>query len=237
MTIEVRAARADEMDQFGLIGAYVYAGAFGDGPDNVVSQNNRPEWTLCAFDGTRMAASYSCLPFTMRANGQPSRWAASARSARCRISAARSGARDHDAVVRRHARARASDRRTVGVTGSHLSTLRLRAVERAGDAIGSTPSTSGSPTATADPRASPRVEPDAGFEILKKVYIDFVAQRMCYLHRAKPLWMNTVLSSDAATGPAHIAVAYGSSGAPTGYVIYHVRDDKTGHPTRRQELS
>ena len=51
MTIEVRAARADEMDQFGLVGAYVYAGAFGDGPDNVVSQNNRPEWTLCAFDG------------------------------------------------------------------------------------------------------------------------------------------------------------------------------------------
>src|SRR5262245_6549863 len=68
--IEIRPARTDEMSQFGLIAAYVYAGAFGDGPDNVVSQNNLPEWTLCAFVDGRMATSYSCIPFTMRANGR-----------------------------------------------------------------------------------------------------------------------------------------------------------------------
>src|SRR5262245_3750631 len=68
--IEIRPARADEMDQFGLIAAYAYAGAYGDGPDNVVSQNNRPEWTLCAFIDGRMATTYATIPLTMRANGR-----------------------------------------------------------------------------------------------------------------------------------------------------------------------
>ena len=69
MSIEIRPAKDDEMGQLGLIGAYVYAGAFGDGEDNVITQSNRAEWTLCAFDGPNMVASYSTLPFTMRANG------------------------------------------------------------------------------------------------------------------------------------------------------------------------
>jgi len=69
MTIEIRRATQEEMDQFGLMGSYSYAGSFGDGPDNVVAASNRPEWTLCAFDGPRMATSFSAFPFTMRANG------------------------------------------------------------------------------------------------------------------------------------------------------------------------
>ena len=68
--VEIRPARADEMDQFGLIAAYAYAGGYGDGPDNIVSRSNRPEWTLCAFVDGRMAASYATIPLTMRANGR-----------------------------------------------------------------------------------------------------------------------------------------------------------------------
>jgi len=70
MSIEFRPARQDEIGQLGLIGAYVYAGAFGDGEDNFQSQSTRPEWTLCAFDGPKMVASYATIPFTMRANGR-----------------------------------------------------------------------------------------------------------------------------------------------------------------------
>ncbi len=69
MEFEIRPARDDEMDQLGLMGAYSYAGAFGDGVDNVVRNSNRPEWTLCAFDGPTMATSYAAFPFTIRANG------------------------------------------------------------------------------------------------------------------------------------------------------------------------
>ncbi|MFB3104216.1 MAG: GNAT family N-acetyltransferase, partial [Pseudomonadales bacterium] len=70
MAIEIRPARGDELDQLGLLTSYVYGGAFGDGPDNLPAQSQRPEWTLCAFDGAKMVSSFSTLPFTMRANGK-----------------------------------------------------------------------------------------------------------------------------------------------------------------------
>ena len=63
MSIEIRPARDDEMGQLGLIGAYVYAGAFGDGEDNIITQSNRAEWTLCAFDGPEASRSASALAF------------------------------------------------------------------------------------------------------------------------------------------------------------------------------
>ena len=77
MSIEIRPATASEMGQLGLMGAYSYGGAFGDGPDNVVATGTRPEWTLCAFDTAvrqadgqpTMATSFSAFPFTTRVNG------------------------------------------------------------------------------------------------------------------------------------------------------------------------
>ena len=36
MGIEIRQATADEMAEFGILGGYVYGGAFGDGPDNLI---------------------------------------------------------------------------------------------------------------------------------------------------------------------------------------------------------
>ncbi len=214
MTIEVRPARADEMDQFGLVGAYVYAGAFGDGPDNVVSRNNRPEWTLCAFDGARMAASYACLPFTMRANGRAvAMGGVSAvgtlpeyrRQGLVRAITTRSFADMRErgqAVASLWASQAAIYQRYGYALSSALVTYRIDTVD-----VGFADGDGGSARIA-------RIDPDAGFETLKKVYIDFVAQRMCYLHRAKPLWMNNVLSSSTATGPAHIAVAYAPDGAP-----------------------
>ena len=69
MTIEIRPATEAEMGQLGLITGYVYGGEFGDGEDNLPATTNRAEWTLCAFDGPKMVASYGAIPFTMRANG------------------------------------------------------------------------------------------------------------------------------------------------------------------------
>ena len=57
--IEIRPATQEEMGQIGLMTSYVYGGAFGDGEDNFTTQNNRPEWTLCAFDGPTLVASYA----------------------------------------------------------------------------------------------------------------------------------------------------------------------------------
>ncbi len=236
MTIEVRAARAEEMDQFGLIGAYVYAGAFGDGPDNVVSQNNRPEWTLCAFDGARMAASYSCVPYTMRANGR-----AVAMGGVTAVGTLPEYRRQ--GIVRAITTRSFADMRERGQAVAALWASQAAIYQRYGYALSSSMVTYRIDTvdvafANGDGGSArvERVGVEDGFEVLKKLYIDFVAQRTCYLHRAKPMWMNSVLSSTPLTGPTHVAVAYAADGAATGYVVYHVRNEKVAHPTRAQEL-
>ena len=232
----MRAARPDEMDQFGLVGAYVYAGAFGDGADNFVSQNNRPEWTLCAFVDGRMAASYSCTPFTMRANGNAIALGGVTavgtlpeyrRQGLLRAITTRSFAdmRERGQPVAALWASQAAIYQRYGYAlASELVRYRIDSVD-----VGFADGDAGSARIE-------RVDAHAGHEILKQVYIAFVADRTCYLHRAKPLWMNTVLASSAATGPAHIAVARAADGASVGYVVYHVRNDKTGHPTRAQEI-
>ena len=70
MDFDFRAANPAEMDAFGELTAYAYGGAFGYGDDNLAQTATRPEWTLCAFDGARLAASYATLPLTARANGK-----------------------------------------------------------------------------------------------------------------------------------------------------------------------
>ncbi|MEE8304465.1 MAG: GNAT family N-acetyltransferase [Candidatus Tectomicrobia bacterium] len=69
MEAQIRPARPDEMDQLGVIGAYVYAGRYGDTTDNMVSQSTLPDWTLCAFVDGRMVTSLATIPFTARFNG------------------------------------------------------------------------------------------------------------------------------------------------------------------------
>ena len=69
MAIEFRQATAEDMSQFGALTEYVYAGAFGAGDDNLSTQATQADWTICAFDGTKLVASYATIPFTMRANG------------------------------------------------------------------------------------------------------------------------------------------------------------------------
>ena len=69
MTIELRPATESEMEQFGRATSYAYGGASGDGADNFLLQVIRPEWTMFAFDGPKVAATFSTIPSTMRANG------------------------------------------------------------------------------------------------------------------------------------------------------------------------
>ena len=70
MKIEIRKLVAEEMGLLGELGAYVYGGSFGDGPDNIIATANEPDWTLCAFVDGKLASSFTSIPFTMRANGR-----------------------------------------------------------------------------------------------------------------------------------------------------------------------
>ena len=80
MAVEIRPAQEDEMLDFGAVAAYVYAGAFGDEPDNIASRANKPEWTLCAFVDGVMASTFSTLPFKMSALGNTVELAIAARA-------------------------------------------------------------------------------------------------------------------------------------------------------------
>ena len=187
MTIEVRAARADEMDQFGLIGAYVYARRVRRRSGQRRRRRTTGPSGRCARSSTARMAAELFVPADARCVRTARAVAMGGVSAVGTLPEYRRQglvARDHDALVRRHARARPGRRRVVGVAGGHLPTLWLRARRARRSPIASTRSTSAFATATAVPRASQRIDVDDGFDVLKKLYVDFVGERTGYLHRA-----------------------------------------------------
>jgi predicted acetyltransferase len=233
--VQIRAARADEMDQFGALAAYAYAGAVGDGPDNMVARNNRPEWTLCGFVDGRMATSYSCIPLTMRCNGRAV--AVGGVSAVGTLPEYR-----RRGLLRRITVQSFADMRERGQSIAALWASQAAIYQRYGYALASAQLgytldsvDIGFGDGDGGSARMVRVHGDAGLAIIKQIYIDFVTVRSGYLHRAQPLWLNNALSVSDATGPAYIAVAYADD-KPVGYVVYHLRDGKVAHATRAQEI-
>ena len=233
MGIEIRAARADEMDQFGAVTEYAYAGAFGTGGDNVVTRNNQPQWTLCAFVDGRLATTYSVLPLTMRANGRAV--ALGGVSAVGTLPEFR-----RRGLLRRITVQSFADMRSRGQAVAALWASQAAIYQRYGYALASAqmgyrvdPREIGFGDGDGGGASVARVFGDAGFEAVKRTYIEFVAARTGYLHRAKPMWLNNALSN--AQGAVHIAVA-SRAGVPVGYVIYLLHDGSSGHFTRNQEI-
>jgi len=236
MNIEIRPARPDEMGAFGSIGGYVYGGAFGDGPDNFVARNNRPEWTLCAFVDGRMATSYCVLPLTMRANGR-----AVALGGVTAVGSLPEYRRR--GLLRRITERSFADMRERGQGVAALWASQAAIYQRYGYALASAQlgyRIDGVDIGFADGDGGSarieRMDPEAAYEVVKQIYIPFVDERVGYLHRAKPMWLNNTFQTTDALGPVNIAVAY-SGNTPSGYLAYHLRDGKTGHRTRSQELT
>ena len=236
MNIEIRPARADEMEQMGAVGAYVYSGSFGDTPDNIIAQSNQPEWTLCAFADGRMVSSYSAIPFTMRANGKAVALAG--------VSAVgtlpefrRMG------IIRRITTQSFADMRERGQSVAALWASQAAIYQRYQYALVTmqrsyTVDTVDIRFHDADAGAGDvqRIDLESGYDIIKSLYIQFVADRMCYIHRAKPLWLHNVLEERSEDGPAHIAICNDATGEPCGYIVYTVRAGRVDHPARSAEL-
>lgn len=236
MSIEIRPATAAEMSQLGLLTAYVYAGSFGDEADNVAASVNRPEWTLCAFDGDRMVASFATIPFHVRAMGK---------------SVAMGGISVVGTIPEYRRRGLLRKIMTGALSNMHdagqsvaalwasqaaiyqryqfsMTTVRRRYSIDTVD-IGFHDGDSGSCDVA-------RVDAATGIDTIKNVYKQFISNRMCYLHRGTPLWQMQILEKNEADGPVWIAVATDSQGEPRGYVVYTVRPGKVNHPARSQEM-
>ncbi len=224
------------MGQIGLMTSYVYGGAFGDGEDNLPARNNRPEWTLCAFDGPKLVTSYAAIPFTMRANGK-----AMAMAGVTIVGTLPEYRRR--GLLRRITEHSFEAMREAGQTVAALWASQAAIYQRYGYSLGSVQRRYELDTVDArllqspDPTYRVGREP-AGevFDTLKGLYRRFIADRSLYLHRSSVLWQANVLTAPEADGPVHIAVCRKDDGAAVGYVAYTLRTGRVGHPARDQEL-
>ena len=236
MQFEFRAASAAEMAEFGELTAYAYGGAFGHGDDNLAQSATRPEWTLCAFAGNRLAATYATLPLTTRANGKAAAMGgvttvATApeyrRRGLLREITSRAFAVQHEAgqsvaalwasqsaIYQRYGYSSATIQ-----TGYRIDTADLNLLSRASEAM------SVSRGSLAD------LMPD-----IKAVYRSFIAPRSLYLHRSGPLWQSNVLNDSGSNQPIQTAVCRDAAGQPRGYVVYTLQDGKVNHRARNQLL-
>ena len=236
MTYEIRPAREDEMDQLGLMGAYSYAGSFGDGVDNVVRNSQRPEWTLCAFDGGEMATSFAAFPFTVRANGKSISYAGIT-AVGTRPEHRRRG------LLRRIMTQALQEQRERGQWLAGLWASQAAIYQRYGfAAMGARRRYQ---VDSVDVRfvdgdggsaQMRRYEGGEALDEMKAIYRDYIADRFGYLHRSSFVWQDTVLGEDEASGPLWTALAYGAEGEPRGYVVYSLRSNKVNNVARGQEI-
>ena len=236
MSIELRPATESEIADLAAIGAYVYGGAFGDGPDNTIAASLRPEWTLCAFDGAKLVSSYSAFPFTMRANGAATPLAGVSTVGTLPEYRRRG-------LVRRILTQAFQDMRERGQPVSALWASQAAIYQRYGYAMATVLRRYSIDTVDiafhdGDEGSSrvERLDVATGYEPCKQVYIRFIEHRMGYLHRARALWLNNALEERDADGPIHVALSRDGTGEPDGYAIYTLRTDRVDHASRGQEI-
>ncbi len=247
-SFDIRPATPDEMPQLAAIGGYVYGGSFGDGDDSLMATAIRPEWTLCAFDGDRMATSYATIPFTMRAHGRAVDLGGVSvvgtlpeyrRRGLVRRLTVESFQQLYEqgrplaalwasqaAIYRRYGYAHGAPARTYAIDSVDV-------VLRPPTGLG--PGASDGHIEDGDVPVR-RLGVEDGYPQAKDVYARYVADRMCYLHRARALWDTNALQAVEADGPVHIAVAGDASGPARGYVVYTLRANRVDHASRGQEL-
>ena len=237
MTVEIRQLTAAEMGQLGELGGYVYGGSFGDGPDNVIATANAPEWTLCALVDGRLVSSFSAIPFTMRANGT------AVPMAGVSTVGTQPEFRRQGLVRRIHTQAFA-DMRERGQTVASLWASQAAIYQRYGYAMTTVQRSYAVDSVDVgfydgdgglgDVR---RTSVEKAYDQIKALYIQFIAGRMCYLHRAKPLWLQNALQEVDADGPIEVGISHDDSGVPNGYVIYSLRANKVDHRARSQGIN
>ena len=247
MEFDIRPAKDEEMGQLGLMGSYSYAGAFGDGEDNVVATSTKAEWTLCAFDDAvrtdkdqaTMATSFCAFPFTTRVNGKAMAMAGIS-TVGTRPEYRRMGLL-RKIMTRAFAEQRDRGQTIAGLWASQAAIYQRYGFTHAGlnrnyavDTVDIQLAPDPANAALTQPVVN-RYTPAQGLDAAREVYKNFIAQRTGYLHRGKSLWLNSTLDETTPDGPVYIAIA-GSLHAPLGYVVYTLRANLVDNRARAQEI-
>ena len=236
MNVEIRPLTAGEMGQLGELGGYVYGGSFGDGPDNVVATANLPDWTLCALVDGKLVSSFTAIPFTMRANGNAVALAGVS-TVGTQPEYRRQG------LLRRIQTQAFADMRNRGQSVAALWASQAAIYQRYGYAMTTVlrsyhvdTTDIGFHDGVWGSGCVERLSVNDAFDVIKSIYIRFVENRTCYLHRSKALWLQNAMEEIEGQGPIHAGVHYDEEGKADGYIIYTLRANKVDHATRGQEI-
>ena len=236
MNVEIRPLTAGEMGQLGELGGYVYGGSFGDGPDNVVATANLPDWTLCALVDGKLVSSFTAIPFTMRANGNAVALAGVS-TVGTQPEYRRQG------LLRRIQTQAFADMRDRGQSVAALWASQAAIYQRYGYAMTTVlrsyhvdTTDIGFHDGVWGSGCVERLSVNDAFDVIKSIYIRFVENRTCYLHRSKALWLQNAMEEIEGQGPIHAGVHYNEEGKADGYIIYTLRANKVDHATRGQEI-
>ncbi len=229
--LEIRPARADEMAEFGRLGAR----SLLTDPQNATML--QPDWTLCAFEDGVMATTYAAWPLTMRFNGNAVPVSGVTFVSTNPVFRRRGNLRR---IVEKHlGKLRDEKRESIAALYASMAAI----YQRFGYGIVST-------------QCSYRVEPrfltfahrgaapgtmrevfvEKDFGLLVDLYRKFREDRTGYLHRGRAMWDVGALGPPPAGHHRMIAV-YEEGGVPLGYVVYTTGPGHSEGPGPGQSLS
>ena len=215
MKLEIRAARADEMEEFGRF----VSAAFGESPQFI--QRVPPEYTLCVFKDGKIASTYIADPETMSFNGSEVPVVAIGGVTTLPIYRRRGYLRK--LVTNHFARLHEHGEQSIAILWAERAAI----YQRYGYAVVST-------------RNSYNVEPqylkftlaqsvpgafrdigDDDFRLVEELYQSFRAERTGYLHRTPLVWERKILAPPPKGGVLG-KVVYEEEGKPFGYLVYTI---------------
>ncbi len=230
MTMDIRPATADEMDDFRRVARNALMAPTGLYPPEAIHAI-RPEMTLCAFEKGRIATTHAAWPLKMRFNGA-SLPVAGVTFVGTRPECRRKGYLSQ--VVTQHFKAL---HETGGPSMAVLYASQAAIYQRFGFGIVSTHHRySVAPRdlvfAHADhgngPNGSLRELADDEMDLFQTLYRAFSEPRTGYLHRGAATWKSGVLWQPSADVSLY-RIVYEENGTPLGYVIYALTGRKVPH--------
>ncbi len=215
MKLEIRAARADEMEKFWC----VVGTTFVQAPERI--HREPPEYTLCAFEDGKIATTYIAYPWIMCFNGNDAPVAAIAAVVTLPIYRRRGHLRK--LVTNHFERLHEQGEQSMAI----LWATRVAIYQRYGYAVVTTcnaykvePRHSKLTLSQAVPGAFREVGDDDS-KLLEELYQSFRAERTGYLHRIPRLWERNILAPPPKGGVLG-KVVYEEEGKPLGYLVYTI---------------
>ncbi len=230
MGVEIRAVRAEEMEEFSRLVAYVFA---DNGADPAQEASLIPEWTTCAFVDGRLAATSGAFPFQLRFNG------AAAAAAGITMVGTNPGYRRQGLLRRIIAQGYLEQRereQSLAILWASAGAI----YQRFGYGLATT-----SVVYEFDPRhAAFEMETrvrgsvqlasgEQALPVMKRLYKEYSAPRNLMLHRPQALWQARILR-ESDNQRVYFAIYSDESGEPRGYAVYSTKPQELHEPGPNQ---